>query len=108
MQFCPFGKLFEDRMQIRIAQAAQIGDIQAEAGKRVGHDRTVAADLGGTLAHQFEVGALAGRSTEANGEIGDGIETDIVLGILPLVHDMDNVVHETIQSDKRRQIPDAW
>ena len=41
-----FGKIGEDRMQIRITEIAEVTNLHAEARQRVGHDGAVAAEFG--------------------------------------------------------------
>ena len=70
-----------------------------KARERVGHDGTIPAQLV-ELAHEFHVRAVACGCGESLGESGDGGQAQILLGAFALVHDVENLVHETIQADE--------
>src|SRR5204863_7877732 len=54
MDLSAAGKTSEDRMYIGVAQQAEVGDFESEAGQGIGHDRAVAPEFG-HLAAQFDV-----------------------------------------------------
>ena len=89
-------------MQGRPSQGTHVRHADAQAGQCIGHDRTVAAQLGQHV-HQFDIGAAAGCGSQSLRVGGDGrnaIEAD---GIVALVHHVKDFIHESIQTDKGGQ-----
>ena len=99
MHLRPLGEVGEDRVEVRIAEDAQVSHLQAEAGEGVGHDGAIAAQLV-ELADQFDVRAPAGGPGQALGELGDRRQAQVLVGALALVHHMEDVIDEAVQANK--------
>ena len=93
-------------MQRRIAQVAEIRHAHAKTRQRVGHDRPVAAKLG-ELVHQLDIRALARRGRQSRGKLRDRRQPLKCLRAVALVHDVDDLIHESVQADKRCQLARA-
>ncbi len=96
------GEFVEDRVHVRITQRAHVGDLDAEPGQRVGHDWAVAAQLR-ALIDELDIGAVPGGGGDPLAESRNGRHPLVRLGVVPFVHDVDNLIDKTIQADKRPQ-----
>ena len=96
------GERLEHRMQGRPSQRPHIGHADAQAGQRIGHDRAVAPQLGQHI-HQLDIGAASsggGQPLRVGGDGGDAIETD---GVIALVHHVEDLVHEAVETHEGGQ-----
>ena len=106
VDFSAFGERFENGMQMRVTERADVGDPRAEGREGVGHDGTVTAELD-ALGNHFDVGAATGGPRDAFGEAGDGGEAGVFLGVFALVDGVDDLVDKSIQADKGRKTPSS-
>ena len=74
--------------------------------RMLGHDGAVAAQFV-ELVDQFDVGAFAGGAGQARRELGNRRQALETFGVVALVHDVNDFIHETIQADKRGQFAGA-
>jgi hypothetical protein len=105
MNFGTLSELAENRVQVGMAEDAEVSDLNAEAGEGVGHDGAVPAEFN-DVRDDLKVGALPGGRGEAGGQLFDGSHAGKGFRVGAFIDDMNDHIDETVETDERGQLGD--
>ncbi len=92
-------EFLEDRVDGGVAERSEIGNLAAKLDQGIGHDRTVAAQLG-LLGDRLDIGAASGCRRDPLAEFRDRPEPIIGMRVVAFVDDVDNFIDESVQPDE--------